>query len=462
MNWNRTGRRIKIAFQYVPFTLNSLLVVALGIGAWRLLYRKVPKEEEATAAFRPFVLLLGRFAFWCILALVLLSVLSTLAAWIHYRFYLRPKSKGLQLQFSTENRKGKGTRLFVEAILEKVRRPILGFVNGRLAYDDDQLTDKFGLLSNERQGQSFWRNAIRGRSRLLLPDIKEYQLRNGFVFFEDMLHIFSLAVREPVAGQFYQPPVLADEEDRDVFPKKTETMDVRIDQLRRVEGEYLNYKDFESGDDVRRIVWKIYAKNRELVVRVPELFEPYASHLYFYASFEAAVKARWLGEEYLKEMLNYYKNRVWTVYDTLSKKEWELRYIPDQPLTVPEHLGENERVSRIISNSNWHNDQALSDYFNPRRGAVLCISSLTSVEELAGILEQCDAGTVVYFVKISQVFRHFAAWGLLRRLIFLPPKDRLSRLRSRWLFSPMRVQVSRREKEIEALLAKSDVTVGIL
>src|SRR5690606_39221073 len=121
----------------------------------------------------------------------------------------------------------------------------------------------------------------------------------------------------------------------------------------------------EAGDDVRRIVWKVYARNRELVVRVPELFEPYASHLYFYASFEAAVKKQWTGDGYLTEMLNYYKNRVWTVYDTLAKNEWELRYIPDQQFQIPELGNEAERVARTISNSEWQQDLPVSTYFNP-------------------------------------------------------------------------------------------------
>lgn len=350
----------------------------------------------------------------------------------------------------------------MDTILEGVIRPVLGFVKGRLIYDNDVMTDKFSLLSNKRQKDKVLRVAIAGRSNLALPDIKEYELRGGFIYFQDMLHLFSLAVSQPVSGHFYQPPILTNEDDKDVFPKKTETMDVRIDQVRHTEGELLNYKDFEAGDDVRRIVWKVYAKNRDLVVRVPELFVPYASHLYFYASFHASVKAQWLGEGYLKEMLNYYKNNVWTVYDTLSKKEWEMRYIPDQSLSVPEQLSEAEKTARIISNSGWHTDIPLSNYFKPKQGAVLCVSSLTDPHELESMLEQCDSTTVVYFVKTSRVFRHFVAWGWLKRLIFLPPKDRLNKLRSRWTFSPMRLQVQKREKEIEETLRKSAVTWAIL
>jgi hypothetical protein len=245
--------------------------------------------------------------------------------------------------------------------------------------------------------------------------------------------------------------------DNDVNPKKTETLDIRIDQLRRVEGEYLNYKDFEAGDDVRRIVWKVYAKNRELVVRVPEMFEPYASHLHLYASFYEDVKSKWVASGYMSEMLNYYKNCIWTVYDTLSQKEWHVSYIPDQSFSVSETNDDAEKTARIISNSAWQDQRPLEQYFNPRTGAVLCISSFVDITDLQNMLERCESGTVVYFIKVSNRLKHYAALHWLYRLVFLPPKDRLSRLRASWVFSPLRLEVRRREKAVLATLAKSGV-----
>jgi hypothetical protein len=137
-----------------------------------------------------------------------------------------------------------------------------------------------------------------------------------------------------------------------------------------------------------------------------------------------------------------------------------MRFIPDQSFTVPENLSAAERAARMISNSDWQSDKPLTSYFNARQGSVLCISSLTDVQELARILEQSDSGTVIYFVKLSNAFRHFAPFTWLRRIVFLSPKDRLSRLRTRWTFSPLRIQVRRKEKEIESLLKQSD-TVNI-
>ena len=462
MNGKQIKWRIRYYLQYFPFTLNTLLCAIAIYFSYKLLYRPIDPKKEAPSALIPFILLMAKMALWFVLGLILLSLVSTLATWLHYLYIRNKRGYKMQVDFTMETVNGKKNKLFLNALIEGIRRPVLGFVKGRLFYDNFDMTDRFSLLSNKLKDKSWWRAAIIGKSRLMLPDIKEYQLKGGFVYFQDMLHIFSLAVSQPVTGHFYQPPVLAEDDDREVYPKKTEQMDVRIEQMRRVEGEHLNYKDFEAGDDVRRIVWKVYAKNRELVVRVPEMFEPYASHLYFYATFHAAVKKQWLNEGYFKEMLNYYKNYVWTVYDTLSKKEWEMRYIPDQNLTVPESISEAEKSARIISNSNWHDDKSMVGYFKPNQGAVLCISSLVDPEELRTIISQCDNSTVVYFIKVSQVFRHFVAWNWIKRLVFLPPEDRLSKLRGRWTFSPIRFQIQKKEKEIEMILQSSNVIVAVL
>ncbi len=463
MSLKQIRKKARYLSQYIPFTINTVLWVLAVWLCYRILY-SAPAEDPAadTDSFRALVVLMGKIAYWFVTALAGVSVISALLSWLHYLWLQKKKGPLLDLRFTTETKGSKSPRLYIDAQLQGTRRPLLGFVKGRLFYDDHQMTGKFPLLSNKRKENSLRRIAISGRSRLLLPDIREYQLQGGFIYFEDMLQLLSLPVRQPLNGQFYQPPTLTEAAEHEAFPKKTETTDVRIEQMRRVEGEYLNYKDFEAGDDVRRIVWKVYARNRELVVRIPEMFEPYASHLYFYASFEASVKKQWFGDGYFSEMLNYYKNRVWTVYDTLAKKEWEMRYIPDQRFSLPEDTDAAGRAARIISNSEWQQDTPVSSYFNARQGAVLCISSLVDPHELEAVLAQCDSSTVVYYIRLSGVFRHFVAWGWLKRLIFLPPEDRLSRLRSAWMFSPIRVQIRKREREIEQLLQRSHVITGTL
>lgn len=459
MSWKRFKWLIRYYSQYFPFTLNTLLCLLAAYLGYKLLYNPASKTDPEP--FRPFIILMGKMTFWFIIALIAASLISTIFSWLYYIWMNKKGKANLELGFVTQTQNGKKNKLFMDATLHRALRPLLGMIKGRLFYDNQEMTDKFSLLSSKRKENGLIPIAVSGRSRMELADIKEYELKGGFIYFHDMLHLFSLAVHQPVTGQFHQPPVLKDKQEKEVAPRKTETTDIRIDQLRRVEGEYLNYKDFESGDDVRRIVWKLYAKNRELVVRIPERFEPFASHLYFYASFYAADTSL-IGESYLKEMLNHYKNHIWTVYDTLAGKEWAMRFIADQSFNLPEHLSDSERSSRIISNSSWHTDKELQDYFNPKQGTVLCISSLTSPTQLEEVLEQCTDATVVYYVKLSHTFKHLVAWNWIKRVLFLPPKDRLNKLRTTWILSPTRFRVQKREKEIEQILKKSSVTYAVL
>lgn len=456
MTWKKLKRQIIYYAQYFPFTLNLLICGIAAFIGYKILYTDPSKTDPEP--FRPFIMLMGKLVMGFTAAIILASILSTIFSWIYFIWLKKKSGNQLSLEFINKSKNGKSYKLFMNAELEGAKRPFLGFVKGRLFYDNHEMTSKFSLLSNKWRKKKLLPYAISGKSRLELPDIKEYQLKGGFIYFHDMLHLFSLAVKQPVKGEFYQPPVLKKKDEKDVSPKKTENTDIRIDQLRRVDGEYLNYKDFESGDDVRRIVWKVYAKNRELVVRIPERFEPFASHLYFYASFHADVNIGWQNNGYFKEMLNYYKNNIWTVYDTLNTKEWQVRYIPDQSFSIPEHLTDNEKSARIISNSSWHKDKELTKYFDTKQGTVLCISSLTDVEELENILDEVNESTVIYFIKLSRTFKHWVAWGWFKRLIFQPPKDRLNKLRTRWVFAPLKFKIQKREKKIVEVLKSSQVT----
>jgi hypothetical protein len=445
-------KRLRYYLQYFPFSINAVI---LGIALWicfRIIKPGSVSSGEDTSSFRPLILLMGETALWFVVALVGFSILSTFACWLYFIWLQRRSNYQLEFAFKpTEQKKG----LWLETMIRKARRPFLGFIKGRLFYDNYNMTDKFILASNRRNPGKFWREGVEGKSMIELPDIKEYTIDGGFIYFEDMLQIFSIPVRQTVKGHFYQTPQKVAFDEKEALPRKTEETDTRIDQLRRVEGEFLNYKDFESGDDVRRVVWKVYAKNRELVVRIPEIFDPYASHVYLYASFNTDLKQS--GNIFGAEMLNYYKNKVWSVFETLAEKDLEVRFVPDQQLAIAGQSSVSEYVKRVISNSFWHNDHNLADYFEPRYGSVLCISSCNKPEDVRDILERCSSDTVIYYIKLSNTFRTFLPWAWFKRIFLLPPDDRLKRIRGRWLITSQRLQILKREKEIESLLQKYDV-----
>ncbi len=426
------------------------------------MYQPVTKGEFQSPIM-PMIAVMGYMSLVVFGVFVAISVISTLVCWIQYLLLRKEDNISIQVDFKTESREGRRNKLFLNATLEGAWRPILGYVQGMLIYDGQHFTGRFGLMgSKEGDATTHWRKAITGKAQIALSDIKEYEINGGFIYFQDMLRLFSFAAAQPVKGHFFQPPLLVDVPDMNVFPRKTENLDVRIEQMRRVEGELFNYKDFEAGDDIRRIVWKLYAKNNELMVRTPEIFEPYASHMDLYASFYDDSPGVLTGGEYKKEMLNYYKNCVYTVYDTLSKKEWKVNFVPDQFFKESGEQDASIVTAQIISNANWQVDKTISGYFNPKTGSVLCVHSFVDPVELEAVLDRCDATVVVYFVKLSRTFRQLIPLRFLLRIIMQPPKDRLNRLKGTWPFSPFNFATKKREKQIEQVLEKSAVSWTVL
>jgi Protein of unknown function DUF58 len=456
MSWKHFISKIRYYGQYFPFTLNSALCAVAAWWAFQVLYTPVPKGENPSA-FLPVILLMGRLTILFLVSLASLSVLSAFYCFAYYLYLKSAKNAVLKVAFQTETKTGKKNKLFLNTQVDGVIRPLLGFVKGRIFYDDYRMTDQFSMLTDKRAENGFWRTGISGKSRLLLPDIKEYDIKGGFIYFQDMLHLISLAIEQPVNGHFYHRPVAAQQDDAEAAPKQTENLDIRIDQMRRVDGEYLNYKDFEAGDDVRRIVWKVYARNRELVVRMPERYEPFASHLYFYASFYRSGKPSGWNNGYVLEMLNYYKNKVWTIYEALAKKEWEINYVPDQLFSFSEDTEKSEHDARIIANSTWHTEKEIAGYFNTKLGSALCISSFADPADLANTLEKCDAATMLYFIPLSAAFRTLVPLGIVTRIVLRPPQDRLSRLKDTWIFAPLRLEMLKREQNIRKILEVSNV-----
>lgn len=445
--------RLRYALQYVPLTRQALLV---GIALWacyRVLYPNLQEKGSEISSYRPLISIMGKVAFGFVVALIAFSLLSALICWLYGLWLVRRRGVALELDFK-ERPNGRG--LWLESLMKGARRPFLGFIKARLVYDGKQLSDTFLLASNQgRTRMGLKREAVSGKSVVAFPDIREYDIDGAFVYFEDMLRLFSFPIRQKKQGRFYQPPRAVDAEGKEVAPKKTEQTDIRIERMRRVEGEYLNYKDFETGDDLRRVVWKVYARSRELVVRIPEIMDPYASHIYFYASFYTDLRNPSGQGALSMALLNHYKNRVWTAYDTLQKQGIEVRYKPDR-------TGVEGDVQRQISQAQWQDALPAANYFDARQGSVLCISSMNEPDDVRQALDSCGPDTVVYFIKLSDTFKSNLGLTLLARIFLRPPDDPLKRLRLQWSISPLRLQLLKREKAIEGLLNNTHAEIGYL
>ncbi len=389
---------------------------------------------------------------------VTVSFLSTLICSLYFA-YNKISLRESPLEISMNTDEHANDVLKINTKIPIALKPILGFVSVKLFYDKYLSTDRF-LLTNRIKKQFIpFKSGLAGENLLALPHIKEYYFSHAIVYFEDMLKFFAFAVPAKVNNTVTNTPHSLLHKPEELLPKKTEEEKIRIEQLRRVEGEYLNYKKFEDSDDVRRIVWKIFAKNRELVVRTPEIMDPFASHIYMYASFYNSFSYE-LYQEYCMTMLNYFKNCVWTIYDTLSKKEFEVKYISDQ--SIAPGTQNIDKIKYTITLSQWHKDQSLTDYYKPKNASILCIHSFTSLADVESLITNYESGTTVFFVQMSKVFKSYYLFNWLMRIFFKAPEDRLSKLKSKWALHPLKFKIQSNEQKIINLLKQHDINFEVL
>lgn len=447
MNFSRITRWLRFTVQYFPLKLNFILFVAgILLVAWTLQQGKTENNS-----FYELSKLMGLIVL--VLAIVLSSValLSVFIPWIHFLIYKgKPGQQDLflQMQVSDEN----AGLVKTKTILPQAIRPLMGWVKVRLIYDQQHYTAPYTLHEKMRKSWIPFQKGIAGHHVLQLPDIREYHVQGAFIYFEDFLQLFSIPVYTKIQQQILNPAQNWLQPQKELPPKKTQEELVRIEQLRKVEGELLNYKKFEDSDDVRRIVWKIFAKNRELVVRIPEIMDPFASHVHFYASFFVQNSFN-KDSAFSRSMLNHYKSALWTIYHGLSQLPYQLEYIPDQMIHGSDSGQENVRIR--ITLQDWHHETGIKDYFKIKTGSVLCLHSMSDARELNQLLEKMDTQTTIFLIRCSTVFRSYYVLNWISRLFLKPPQDELSRLRARWMLQPMRYQIKKNEKDLIHLLEKS-------
>ncbi len=456
MNFDLIKNRIRYASFFVPFRFHIvLLAIVLLVAYYWLKKTSVLPDTSYTAIIDLFITVAIAF----IAAIFAISFITAILPWLFFLF--NKKSGKIFIRVKTAAKQNTITeKQKVSIDLNPIHRPIFGYIRLRLHYDDKNISPKFSLINNQSKTQLF-SSSLNGVYNWPLPEIKEYKVSSAVIYFEDMFQFFSFAATLPAQDNFFTQPGNNAGSEIKVQPKKTEDTNTRIEQIRKVQGEFLNYKNFENNDDVRRIVWKIYAKNKELVVRIPETNDPYASHVYFYASYYNAMGTG-IYSDFFPAFLNYYKTGVWNAYQQLNKQNVLIKYIPDQESKTTFADDPLQKIKYIISTSEWQTQKNLQQYFKKEEASVLCISSLINAEEVQQILDRTGKDLVIIFVQLSNAFSKVEIKDWLQWMFIKPEADGLDKLRLMWNISPLKRKITENENKIKAILNKSESEVLVV
>ena len=413
--------RQRIGF-FVPFTWYFVLFSAsLYLSYKWLKSHPLTPDTPSTDIYA----LLLKVAVFVICVFLVVSFLSVFVSWLF--FVLKKRSKRVQTAIQTlvaQQQDKTGGNQPLQISVHPILKPLLGFLKLRLQYDADFFSEKFALV--EKKKDKFFGTSFEGIYHWQLPEIKEYHVDKVFVYFEDYFQFFSFRATLPVTQRFHTTPKETVFKEQKVTPRKTENAEIRIEEIKKIEGEYLNYKNFENNDDVRRIVWKIYAKNKELVVRIPEVLDPYASHIYLYPSFFNSFDIE--GSEVVNiPFLNYYKTFVWSAYKELLKKGFEVRYVADQRTPTLNTQDTEQQVKYTISTSNWQTDKNLPAFIKPREASAVIITSLSNAEEVEQIIDNYGNDIVILFAQLSNSLKSQSIGDWLQWVFVQQEKDEIAK-----------------------------------
>ncbi|MBS1731078.1 MAG: DUF58 domain-containing protein [Bacteroidetes bacterium] len=290
-----------------------------------------------------------------------------------------------------------------------------------------------------------------------LPEITLYEADTAWIYFEDLFQFFSIVVPFPIHDHFCNQPPDRQIQPLSIQPRKTEDENERIDELRRTEGEYLNYKHFEGQDDVRRIAWPVYARSRELVVRIPETLDIYASQVYIYPSFFCGFHAENMPSVQIL-FLNYYKTFIWNIIRDIQLKGFQIHLIPDSK-DQPELVNEESQFKERIAALEWQNEMTPKAFVQLNNAAAIIISSLCPADEIKELLYQRNENTLCILVKLSTAIQkagilHFMSWLFIQQ-----EKNEAEKYRAGWQLSTLRFSILENEKKLIALFNEHTKTI---
>ncbi|MFM7853297.1 MAG: DUF58 domain-containing protein [Flammeovirgaceae bacterium] len=392
------------------------------------------------------------FVLWTFVGLIVISLITAILSWAYFFHLAHRKNIMIEAKLGDGQKAEAGKVSLHISLLGNVIRPLLGTVRARLMFAEKKLSDIILLDTAISRPRHWWRQGIKGGGQTLLHDRGIYDVQEVIVIFSDMLGLLSLPSKLPFVQQLYTLPVSQAPVQIKSQPYATEEQTYRIDIPKRVEGEYVNYKEFEMGDNIHRIVWKIYAKSGQLVVRIPETKDPYASHLYFYASFFTSHPTAGAFES---ELLNVYKDNVRCLFEALLRNGYDVRLPHDQDM--PKLSGVSEKKSELfqITAAQWQNQITPSSFIKNSNAAFVCLPSLVSLAEIEMLLKTLPASIPLVVIKLSEAIPSPFQFSV-KDLFFKPEAKPTDHLRQPWLLSSLRRALIKNENEISTLLKTRD------
>lgn len=436
---------------YIPLTAYFIVFILAMYLVWKWVNMQAALPGNS---FTAIIVLLLKVTLYTTAFFLIFSFLSTLIPFI---FLLLAKRTGKLKGNIGLSQNGTLSNGIPEMQLEisPIMKPIFGFLKFRLKYNEENYSDKF--LPVTQTGFTIFKKKYTAIFPWQLPEIREYAIQEAWIYLEDMFQFISFTVSLPMQDQFQYPPGKAAIPDISLTANITDEDNHRVDELKKIEGEYLNYKHFEGQDDVRRIAWPVYARSRELVVRIPETLDTYASQVYIYASFYSGFTAE-NSSLPGKQFLNYYKTILWNLVNDVLGKGFKLTFLTEQN-KYPDAPQDESQLKSLIINQQWQQQDTPPAFVRLQNASAIIVSSLCPIDEIRDLLFQRKDETLFIFVRLSNVIKRNQLLNLLSWVFIQQEKNDKEKARAAWALSLTRFSILENEKKIMNLFQENSKTI---
>lgn len=424
----------KIPFSWYLF----LFLVGTGIVLWQLQPQKGTETNSDTLFLYRFI---QKFIWITASIILVFSFLSTFIAWIIWK--KRKTSGDIQIQLDRRDDN------HIKIHLKSSMKPLGGFLKMRFVFNN-QFASSIMLLEpivDPKAEKGFTTYLVKTN----LPNIAEYDLEKMVFYFSDFLQFFRFPLSLDKKFLVLQSPTDKEWKNVQIRPQKTQTETEKTYSNRKAPGDLLHFKQYESNDDIRRIVWPLYAKTGELVVRQAEIHSQYASDALIHASFFSEIVLEQKPKLSLK-MLDFYKNIIYTSFKKLKNEDdFAVFLTTDQNSKAP--LSSEKEVQEHIANCEWQQTQSLKSIQKKDSISLLIISSLDNADEVAELAQNESLGMEILFVPLSEAFAKPSKNAWIRWIFTNSKQNQHVWNALQWRLSPLRKQILENETRLQNILS---------
>lgn len=265
-------------------------------------------------------------------------------------------------------------------IVEPVFQPFLGALQLRLKRN--QQWDEEVIIMSPTPSYRFHLGhiAMQGQLKHSIPAIRVEQVDGIMIHLVDTFHFFSFSLYLPIQLQYEQKPIEGEEKPQLLLRGNSDIDEVKtmLSQKKRAD-DLFQLKSFEPGDDIRRIVWKLFARHRTLMVRKPDMEKEYSKNTKVLVIFDFSPLMNSKGDllTYLEAL---YKQKVYNVVCGLLAN--------GRPIDISFngrdwHTGvTNSQLRTLITNVNYNETIALHELKGDSIPNIVFTSSLSQMQYL--------------------------------------------------------------------------------